>query len=792
MYKPPIMQKHRPGSPTHDPRSQKKPKYDKEEESRGSIVKVSLSANFWNMRLRFNTIYQYTVEFEPDIQNIRARRYFLGQHTPTIGTHFLWDKILLTQNDIGNEKTLESKGDKGETFAIHILFAKKIELNDPKENSQALKQIFNIQVKSVLMAQNDQLQQLGRKGMLFEKTYHSVRNSSLKLMLGYQVQVVSLQSGLFLNVGDAMKVIRDETALQYMIRNKSDSIIGKVVYAQYGRGQTYRIDGVDRSKTPLSTFKQNASKKLNRPEREITYEQYYKETYGTDRFVRITDTKQNLLISKMRRRDQVYTIHLIPELVIVTGFDDYDRKDIQLKKNITEASKPSIPDKIANLNNFSKKYFDPSHSNEAVKKAIKQWGIEIRPQMFQFQGKKFPVEELYFYGNKTVMPTSDRADWTNFYRNDVNFVDKPNVDKWILFAPSSLRSDANHFLTVLKDTSKGYGLNFAPPKMIEVRESSYAANVQDALARDQDTQFVLFILPSKSAEPYNSLKKIVGNRPSQGITSFLLKDSKKLKSICNKLAVQITAKLGKIPWKFDYRTDVPTMIVGLACGPFYGDESNFVSGIAASFTDDFGKYFSNPLPCPEKQISNMKALIGSAWEYFTNFNKVSPGRIIIYREGLSDGQIDSLSRFELQQILGDLPNGVSLAYIIVTRKTNTKIFNSEGSYSSNPAPGTVVDSDIVRPVETISGGAKRYDFYLISQATTHGTVSPAHYHVTYDTTDLGSEGIQKLSYKLCHIYYNWSGTVALPAPIVYAKKLVHQVGTVIKSGVDPSTNIYYV
>lgn len=58
------------------------------------------------------------------------------------------------------------------------------------------------------MAQNDQLQQLGKKGMLFETTRHTIRDSNLKLMLGYQVQVVSLQSGLFLNVGDAMKVIR--------------------------------------------------------------------------------------------------------------------------------------------------------------------------------------------------------------------------------------------------------------------------------------------------------------------------------------------------------------------------------------------------------------------------------------------------------------------------------------------------------------------------------------------------------------------------------------------------------
>ena len=49
----------------------------------------------------------------------------------------------------------------------------------------------------------------------------------------------------------------------------------------------------------------------------------------------------------------------------------------------------------------------------------------------------------------------------------------------------------------------------------------------------------------------------------------------------------------------------------------------------------------------------------------------------------------------------------------------------------------------------------RYDFFLVSQSVRQGTVSPTHYNVIWDTWDLGPEKMQRLSYKMTHLYYNW-------------------------------------
>lgn len=48
----------------------------------------------------------------------------------------------------------------------------------------------------------------------------------------------------------------------------------------------------------------------------------------------------------------------------------------------------------------------------------------------------------------------------------------------------------------------------------------------------------------------------------------------------------------------------------------------------------------------------------------------------------------------------------------------------------------------------------RYDFYIVSQSVREGTVTPTHYNVIYDTVRLQPDVVQRLTYQLCHMYYN--------------------------------------
>ncbi|KAH0625196.1 hypothetical protein JD844_033417 [Phrynosoma platyrhinos] len=69
-----------------------------------------------------------------------------------------------------------------------------------------------------------------------------------------------------------------------------------------------------------------------------------------------------------------------------------------------------------------------------------------------------------------------------------------------------------------------------------------------------------------------------------------------------------------------------------------------------------------------------------------------------------------------------------------------------------------------------------YDFFLISQLTRQGSVNPTYYNVVYDDNGLKPDHMQRLTYKMCHLYYNWTGLIRVPAPCQYANKLTFLVG----------------
>lgn len=86
-----------------------------------------------------------------------------------------------------------------------------------------------------------------------------------------------------------------------------------------------------------------------------------------------------------------------------------------------------------------------------------------------------------------------------------------------------------------------------------------------------------------------------------------------------------------------------------------------------------------------------------------------------------------------------------------------------------------------------------YDFFLVSQHVRQGTATPSHYIVVYDTSGLDADKMQRLAYKFCHLYYNWPGTIRVPAPCQYAHKLAYLVGQCVKGMPDErlEDKLYY-
>lgn len=115
-----------------------------------------------------------------------------------------------------------------------------------------------------------------------------------------------------------------------------------------------------------------------------------------------------------------------------------------------------------------------------------------------------------------------------------------------------------------------------------------------------------------------------------------------------------------------------------------------------------------------------------------------------------------------------------ILYITINKRINTKFIRKDGNRFSNPLPGTVLDHSVTKD--------KAYDFFLVSTQSRQGVPIPSQFSVLKNDVGASPEDIQKLTYQLCYLYYNFNGAVNVPAPIRYAEILA---SNMLKFGIKP-------
>lgn len=79
-------------------------------------------------------------------------------------------------------------------------------------------------------------------------------------------------------------------------------------------------------------------------------------------------------------------------------------------------------------------------------------------------------------------------------------------------------------------------------------------------------------------------------------------------------------------------------------------------------------------------------------------NHSFPEKVVIYRDGVSDGQLKTVELYEIPQILKcfeTFPNyEPKLAFIVVQKRLNTTLYTYGGDRFGTPQPGTVLDHTV--------------------------------------------------------------------------------------------------
>ncbi|CAF3679270.1 unnamed protein product [Rotaria sp. Silwood1] len=172
----------------------------------------------------------------------------------------------------------------------------------------------------------------------------------------------------------------------------------------------------------------------------------------------------------------------------------------------------------------------------------------------------------------------------------------------------------------------------------------------------------------------------------------------------------------------------------------------------------------------------MKSLINQ----YNKHRGYPPTAIVIYRDGISESEFDTVFEKELTAIREacvELSRVYQpyLTYIVVNKRHHTRFFPTD--LKSNVSAGTIVDSHAVTNPTT-------YDFFLNSHHSDKGTSRPTHYHVLYDDNKLRPEQVQMLTYALCYTCARCTRSISIPAPVKYADLLAFRVGFYINKN-DP-------
>lgn len=526
----------------------------------------------------------------------------------------------------------------------------------------------------------------------------------------------------------------------------------------------------------------------------VSFAQYYETKYNR----KLNYSSQPLLIHYKRSRNpskkwDEKAIYLIPELCYLTGQTPSMRANFNLQKDLNTVIKPNPYNRAEG----SKKLINLLQSNKEISDSMNKWDYIIDSKPLSIVASKIDAGNLLMGNNSQisleVTPDLDRQIQTEMLH-------QIQINKIGIFCTDDCVEVARTFCDTLKLSLETFQYKMSEPRIFKVGKGRDPSDWERTLKANLDpsVQAVVLILPGKKKNGtfYDECKKLLLTQcpvPSQVVLVSTIQEGKNLRSKVNKILIQLCAKVGGTPWsvtEFPF-ADKPTMIVGIDV--FHNTKMGKDSVLAYCATMDryFSRYWSTleRHKVGEEIGTKLQGIIRESILAFKTTNNRFPDRIIVYRDGVSESQRKTLMEVEAASFLRAIEalrenDGMTtkpdFVFICVNKTPSAKFYLEKDSRIENVPPGTSVASEIT---------AGR-DFYLVSQKVSQGTANPTHYcvlkyfekvdHEHVDKTNNIPKDIidklQVLSYKLCYMYYNWTGAIKVPAPLAYAHKLAGLIG----------------
>uniref|UniRef100_A0A2K6FMP8 Piwi-like protein 2 n=1 Tax=Propithecus coquereli TaxID=379532 RepID=A0A2K6FMP8_PROCO len=698
----------------------------------------SLGLNLIKIQCHNEAVYQYHVTFSPNVECKSMRFGMLKDHQAVTGNITAFDGSILYL-PVKLQQVFELKSQRktdGADISLKIQLTKILE-----PCSDLCIPFYNVVFRRVMKLLDMKL--VGRN--FYDPTSAMVlQQHRLQIWPGYTASIRRTDGGLFLLADVSHKVIRNDSVLDVMHamyhQNKENFqdectklLVGNIVITRYNN-RTYRIDDMDWNKTPKDSFTMSDGK-------EITFLEYYSKNYG----ITIKDEDQPLLIHRPSERQNNHgtllkgEILLLPELSFMTGIPEKMKKDFRAMKDLTQQINLSPKQHHSALECLLQRI----SKNQTASNELTRWGLYLQKDVHKIEGRVLPMERINLRNMSFI--TSQELNWIKEVTRDLSILTIP-MHFWALFYPKRAMDQARELVNMLEKIAGPIGMRMSPPAWVELKDDrieTYIRTIQSMLGVEGKIQMVVCIIMGTRDDLYGAIKKLCCVQspvPSQVINVRTIGQPARLRSVAQKILLQINCKLGGELWG----VDIPLkqlMVIGM---DVYHDPSRgmrSVVGFVASINLTLTKWYSRVVfQMPHQEIvDSLKLCLVGSLKKFYEVNHCLPEKIVVYRDGVSDGQLKTVANYEipqLQKCFEAFENyQPKMVVFVVQKKISTNLYLAATEHFVTPSPGTVVDHTIT--------------------------------------------SCEWLTFKLCHMYWNWPGTIRVPAPCKYAHKLAFLAGQIL-------------
>uniref|UniRef100_A0AAQ4R699 Piwi-like protein 2 n=1 Tax=Gasterosteus aculeatus aculeatus TaxID=481459 RepID=A0AAQ4R699_GASAC len=716
---------------------------------------ITLGSNHILIRCKNEAVYQYHVTFVPNVESMAMRFGMMKDHRSATGEVVAFDgSILFLPVKLKDLVVLNSlRRTDNEKIEIQIQMTKIL-----PPNSDLCIPFYNVTLKRVMKLLG--LKLVGRNHYDPESAI-VLEKHRLQVWPGYSTSIKRTDGGLYLNVDVSHKVLRNDSVLNVMnalYRQSKENfqdectkeLVGSIVITRYNN-RTYRIDAIDWDNSPKDSFTLMDGTKS-------TFVEYYSKHYG----ITIKELDQPLLMHRPKERakpggKQIITgeILLVPELSFMTGIPERMKKDFKSMTDLTmhinmsaEQNTHSIKQLLKNIN-----------TNPESAKELSQWGLDIDSELVT-AGRTLPLETICL--QSTSFTTAADVSWSREVIREASISSIP-LNLWAIFYTRRCAEQAEELVSTFNKVAGPIGMSLRRPIRVELRDNrteTYLKSIHSQVNNEPNMQLIVCIMEGNRDDLYSAIKKLCCVKspiPSQAINVRTISKPQKLRSIAQKVLLQMNCKLGGELWT----VNVPLkhlMVVGVDVHHDPSKAHQSVMGFVASVNSSLTRWYSRvTFQTPNEELINgFRVCLLAALHKYYELNHNLPEKIVVYRDGVSDGQLTILAQYEIPQLIKCFETFPSyepkLVFIVVQKRISTTLINP---------PALVLF---------------RVDFYLLAHTSRQGCGLPTRYIALYNTANLTPDHLQRLTFKMCHMYWNWPGTIRVPAPCKYAHKLAFLAG----------------